>query len=513
LRAAAVGTRFPRVVVCLQITSYVLLTVLTIGPLYALELWSIRGLDMRFDLLAQIGVDHGSNSSDLERFAQVLSSVDTDGKLIIVPKDALRPAQTPYDESEASHRDHYDAQKAAPQPEKVISPALANNQQHADKVSKAPIVTSPPQAAPVPSNSKSIQTSWKQILSKPEWVIVNSDGSLKSATKRDTNKRLHVMDGFGVDAESAKFAWFREAPNAASWVETERRVRSEISSLASEALARLRRHGVPCLPKACSQDIGFFDEMDDVAKVFLSSFPGSGNTWVRSILRMGTRKYTGSLYSDKKLGNRQGFLGEMLSPLDPKTSLIKSHFPMWKTGNPSKMRKFKSSIMVVRSPFDAILAELNRIFSGEKHKGVVAESVLTGEGMVRAGPLAEWFANTCRFWEGLNGYSHKSGTVSFFEGNGLRDFRGSRIRDMQGVFSFDIRPMRNGDGFPVFTMFYEDLTRNFVEALAHLFAYVRIVLGSNALPVYDALVCYADQLERAQVGPLRRPAATRANRL
>ena len=56
----------------------------------------------------------------------------------------------------------------------------------------------------------------------------------------------------------------------------------------------------------------------------LSSYPGSGNTWVRYLIEEYTGYYTGSIYSDMNLF-KGGFKGEMEDWKDGKTIVIKAH--------------------------------------------------------------------------------------------------------------------------------------------------------------------------------------------
>ena len=89
----------------------------------------------------------------------------------------------------------------------------------------------------------------------------------------------------------------------------------------------------------------------------LVSFPGSGNTWTRLLIEDVTGYYTGSVYFDKSLYNG-GFIGEKEPIRDGTTIVVKNHDLMgYKVPGLSYA---KGIILLVRNPYDAILAEFNR---------------------------------------------------------------------------------------------------------------------------------------------------------
>ena len=89
----------------------------------------------------------------------------------------------------------------------------------------------------------------------------------------------------------------------------------------------------------------------------LASFPGSGNTWLRYLLEQMTGVFTGSQECDIVL-KASGLLGE---------GVQSSNVLVVKTHNPSDLiemtpkRHFKAAVVLVRNPFDAILAEYHRM--------------------------------------------------------------------------------------------------------------------------------------------------------
>ena len=90
--------------------------------------------------------------------------------------------------------------------------------------------------------------------------------------------------------------------------------------------------------------------------VALVSYPGSGNSWVRQLLESATGIYTGAVYCDTAYVTA-GMIGEFI---DTKNVLaIKTHLlPSVKRN--LLVAQYDKAIYIVRSPFNAILAEHNR---------------------------------------------------------------------------------------------------------------------------------------------------------
>ena len=88
----------------------------------------------------------------------------------------------------------------------------------------------------------------------------------------------------------------------------------------------------------------------------LASFPGSGNTWLRYLLQQATGILTGSVYKDYGL-LKSGFPAESIS--NSSVLLVKTH--EWGS---HVWEKFGKTILLVRDPAKAILAEFNRQSGG-----------------------------------------------------------------------------------------------------------------------------------------------------
>lgn len=94
----------------------------------------------------------------------------------------------------------------------------------------------------------------------------------------------------------------------------------------------------------------------------LASFPGSGNTWVRTLLEKATGVCTGSYACDMSL-RYAGFTGEGIQSSN--VIVVKTHEgkPHW--------GKFDSAIVLVRNPLDAIVSDWNRyVANGFQQKTV-----------------------------------------------------------------------------------------------------------------------------------------------
>ncbi|OCT91573.1 WSC domain-containing protein 1 isoform X1 [Xenopus laevis] len=102
-------------------------------------------------------------------------------------------------------------------------------------------------------------------------------------------------------------------------------------------------------------------------KVFiaLSSFPGAGNTWVRHLIEHATGYYTGSYYFDGTLYNK-GFKGEKDHWRSGRTICVKTH-----ESGKREIEMYDSSILLIRNPYKALIAEFNRKCGG--HLGYATE--------------------------------------------------------------------------------------------------------------------------------------------
>ncbi|KAL7836325.1 hypothetical protein AOLI_G00276090 [Acnodon oligacanthus] len=103
----------------------------------------------------------------------------------------------------------------------------------------------------------------------------------------------------------------------------------------------------------------------------LASFPGAGNTWARHLIELATGYYTGSYYFDGSLYNK-GFKGERDHWRSGRTICIKTH----ESGR-KEIESFDSSILIIRNPYKALMAEFNRKYGG--HIGFASQAHWKGK--------------------------------------------------------------------------------------------------------------------------------------
>ena len=99
------------------------------------------------------------------------------------------------------------------------------------------------------------------------------------------------------------------------------------------------------------------------SRAVLESFPGSGNSYVRQLLESATGIYTGAIYCDPSY-LKVGMIGEGVETEN--VLAIKSHVLL----NPKVLPKlYDKAIYIVRNPFDAMVAEINRLITyNTKHE-------------------------------------------------------------------------------------------------------------------------------------------------
>ncbi|XP_076810513.1 sialate:O-sulfotransferase 1-like [Clavelina lepadiformis] len=103
------------------------------------------------------------------------------------------------------------------------------------------------------------------------------------------------------------------------------------------------------------------------SQAILATFPGSGNTWTRYLLERATGIYTGSVYGDKRL-YKTGFLAEPPEISKVRSVVVKDHMLANNT-----MSSYQSAILIIRNPYDAMIADFNRFASDGDHTAVVSE--------------------------------------------------------------------------------------------------------------------------------------------
>ena len=106
--------------------------------------------------------------------------------------------------------------------------------------------------------------------------------------------------------------------------------------------------------------------------VGLVSVPGSGNTWVRGLLEIATGICTGSIYCDHPLRNA-GMIGEYVKT--GRVLVVKTHTSdyQWNEVILEKRNEddalYESAILLIRNPFNAFVAEWNRLNAFSTYSG------------------------------------------------------------------------------------------------------------------------------------------------
>ncbi|GBG24685.1 WSC domain-containing protein 1 [Hondaea fermentalgiana] len=252
-------------------------------------------------------------------------------------------------------------------------------------------------------------------------------------------------------------------------------LRNRTEELVREAFSKLS-NGVRCIPKKCDSEARFYRALTPSElyrkKLYLVSYPGSGNTWLRAVVRSGTRRFTGSMFRDGSLA-RGGFRGEMLDPGDPKTRIVKSHYPFHTNAKTFPHLWAGGGIHVVRAPFDAMMAEATRLV-GSSHTAAAKEGAILQRlvRMQQKRRVVELWRDFFTFWT-----------------RNARKFTDPSQRIRIDPAPFDKSDQARKLQFPVATLYYEDFSRDFVGTVVHLFSFIKAWLQDEQQPVEDAVVC------------------------
>ncbi|KAH9258550.1 hypothetical protein BASA81_003052 [Batrachochytrium salamandrivorans] len=226
-----------------------------------------------------------------------------------------------------------------------------------------------------------------------------------------------------------------------------------------------------CIPAICNKSDRF---ITSPSFTLLASFPGSGNTWTRTIIEAGTKVWTGSMYSDPSL-RMDGFKGESLLPFRNKyarVSAIKTHYPYFSELEPHP--KTTGVVLVMRSPFDAILAEYSRLHGkGASHRSQLEDFSSFHRDFVHG--IQRWLA-FAQYWIG----HHR---------------KRARVISENNVTSYEFtKKMAYGKPVPVLVLFYEDFVRNLVVTSERLFRFLKQEMGKQMpTTALEAVACTVTQ--------------------
>ncbi|XP_071524489.1 sialate:O-sulfotransferase 1-like [Panulirus ornatus] len=140
-----------------------------------------------------------------------------------------------------------------------------------------------------------------------------------------------------------------------------------------------------------------------LARVWLVSFPSSGNTWARYLLEGATGVFTGSVYDDRTL-YEAGFLGELDAANGGRTIVQKNHgsalfgHPVHDlSGRYARVNPDLPAILILRNPARAIISYWKFFVSKAKnrHMAQVLPELFSSEA------FRDFVAETTSLWEEL----------------------------------------------------------------------------------------------------------------
>lgn len=132
----------------------------------------------------------------------------------------------------------------------------------------------------------------------------------------------------------------------------------QILETASEIIKDWKKYGVR-EDQNCTWAPRFFNPQNERAIIAISSFPGSGNTWARHLLHMASGYWTGNRRGSNHL-KQYGWQGEDTDCRDRTTIAQKTH-----RLHKNQACQFERGLVIVRNPFDAILAAYNHHKAGK----------------------------------------------------------------------------------------------------------------------------------------------------
>lgn len=118
---------------------------------------------------------------------------------------------------------------------------------------------------------------------------------------------------------------------------------------------------------------------DNWKRVYLASFPRSGNHWVRYLIEEATHIATSSVYCDPDPQHLlkpfpwggfccyQGYEGSCTYPTNADHIFIKTHFPSKPITQFDELH-YKKAIRIVRNPIDSFYSKYVRMCGGKPHK-------------------------------------------------------------------------------------------------------------------------------------------------
>ncbi|XP_047739451.1 WSC domain-containing protein 1-like [Hyalella azteca] len=167
----------------------------------------------------------------------------------------------------------------------------------------------------------------------------------------------------------------------------------------------------------------------DIPRVYLISFPRSGNTWTRYLVEGATGIFTGSVYTSYMLYNL-GYLGEKQNITSNTTLLIKDHL----FGDKSAPRD-GPIVLIIRDPRNAITSYLAFKKARKMHKNPL---IYNGPETLQIEDFEKDLGNYIDSWERVATKAMTNPTVLVLR---YEDIKADPIRSVRKILAFlNIRP-------------------------------------------------------------------------
>lgn len=265
----------------------------------------------------------------------------------------------------------------------------------------------------------------------------------------------------------------------------------------------------PVAPYCFSTKTHFIPEsLQRPSSIALASFPGSGNTWLRYLIEQGSRIYTGSWYEDKHLNKT--YIGEGVR--NSSVVVIKTHYPCdgcWNYMPPynhkivlpihipmsGHVEGSDAVIYLIRSPFDTLLAEFNRMKTG-LHRGSIPPDLFTRK--KSSVEDLSWF----EFVRLRSDAWYRSVKYHFFTpiNHNLTSVIGGKQPRLAKAREF--AHFKDKVGRLVHIVFYEQLKRDSERVMVKLYQFLHALFEDNSKSVFnstpeEAAACAIAQYKKA----------------
>jgi len=181
-----------------------------------------------------------------------------------------------------------------------------------------------------------------------------SDAIKRKYAHSDSDAEIHKVGRIHGDPYGQRLKGVKELKGWKLEIEKER----QLLETASEIIKDWSKFGIR-EDQNCTWAPRFFDPDEQRPIIAISSFPGSGNTWARHLIHMASGYWTGNRRGSNHL-KQYGWRGEDADCKDRTTIAQKTH-----RLNKNQRCEFERGLVVIRNPFDAILAAFNHHKAGK----------------------------------------------------------------------------------------------------------------------------------------------------